>query len=1712
MRRFRTSILCLCSLLVLALLWWGRARLGAQEPAPAFAPAFSAEQIDFTLTRQWRDATSVPVEQARVLKTLGLQEHKASWEELKWEGGTAAGGGTPTTFRYLLVLKAPVAVGAMCATPAEEGKKHSLNGGEVWYLKPGAVMPPNPEDPVQWVKVIFPPAQPLLRFAALPPNTKSQAFLYKDVRTGGASCLDYWHFYARRVWNMTPTGMGYAPGGEAATEADAVPRGAAWSSFDADSGRKQPLAVSKTNPATFILAWETEQTLAGIFLRSSATEVKWFAYTGDARTNPGIAPASAWQPLPIAGEEINTHQFTGWKCTYRWISLPAVKTRALKLQITACDGKQVWINGLGVFSDLGAAPAPTMTARDPRAPFRIAYTLPIDGEVAIALDDAQGRRLRNVQALTPGVRGAADFAWDLKDGAGQYVAPGTYRFNAIVGPPPALHYGLTAYPNIRNFWKDRVPWSTGHAGENGWLSDHCQNWVTVARGDRIYFGAPMAEAGECFIECDLDGKRLWGKHDFDPWTGVDNLAADGQAIYIQSGGRIFRMDPETRKVTKLCTYGRPERKGWLTSMTAWDGKIYIGFAGQALFDNAVSGGVLDLPNCQPKADDKLKNLLRLGGPIPGKENRPLAKTPRGNGLLYLESSQGPQDEQYNVIAFKQPIPLGSLVLPVPTAEEGALRISVLKPDAAYPPDPEVDEDWLPLPELGKPGVWTSVPAPPNTRTRALRLAFTRPSSVTAGKNWFARVEGMRILNRRFESLTAGATVRVNSGTVNARGEWDAQRTAPLGPEKPGVFLLEWAQPQRIDGLAIKEITGARTEIDVWDGPAGAPVTMDGQQHWKTVATYKQPRRVYDYSWKDNYAARYLDGYVEFKDPESGATTPFTTKAVRLRVVEPWYDHGDNEVWRLDGELGHGLHFSQEPIYTLLDTRKCGLLGVAPLRALGGEPLIDPLVYRRIEIFDGTTGALLKELPAQVGWGIACGPKGDLFAISADHTAIVKVDKETGATTPVIKDVRPSRMTVGPDGAFYLCVWDNSGPIRMYGADGKFIRVLGKPGGLQPGMWEPQRLAGVHNFCADKNGSLWLPEHEMIPRRILQYNTKSGELVKEILGNTYYGGGGTLNRYDKSRAYYGRMELGLDWATATSSMRGMLAKDVAAEDLVAIKRDGRLYLVTTPLKLNTTQERATVYLYDEATRTVRAVAAFGGAAGYAPLLTADVLALLPDGAVPTNYTFIWADRNGDEKLQAAEVQLEKKAEGARWTALGPFDGEMGCTSATGRYAVKEILPNGTPIYAKVPAPASLLKLANGNYFTMHSQYEGKGPSENFVVNAQNQKLWGYPASGGVSGLSIPNWTPGLVTNQFCIIGHEVDPGELGEFLVISTNTGQWNLWTADGLLAANVLLHKYDPRGKFLSQPTIAPGERVDPLTASQEHFHGFLTRCEADGKYYAIMGFNHITVLEVRGLEKFRRMKADVTVTAEDLQRARAWEANQAARTIAGRALLAPARQLDVAPEIDGERGPKEWGKTLTQLDDEGKVALSLGYDDTTLYLCWTARGYGALKNSGTAFQQYFKTGACLDFQIGADPAADPMRAKPVKGDSRLLITYVQGEPRVVLYQPVAPGAAPTERWRTFTTAAGETTFDRVVLVDNAEVAMHGDGDFTVEAAIPLATLGLSPKPGMRLKMDWGLLASPDGVQVKQRLYWANRLATGTSDEAVEARLEPRLWGYLAFE
>ena len=1681
----------------------------------AFEPAFDPELVDWSLTRQFVDGKAAEPDGSKVKKVLGFYDGP-NWDREKWEQRPESDAGEHT-YQYLVVLKKPVAVGALCANAGDPPGEYkgSRNGGEVFYLKADAPLPSDLRAGSEaWVKVGFGGAQPFLRFATLPPNTKSQAFLYTDVRAAGPACLTYWQFYRPRLVSMTPAATGYAEGPQ---DAGGLVLGGSWQT------QRKGAPVSAKSPAWYVLAWEQEQALAGVFLYSNASQFRLLSFTGGVGEDPALAPPGSWTPVEFTAEADHKHAFQHWDYRFRWLGFPALKTRALRLQFLGAErgGQDVWVSGLGAFVDLREAPAPVLAARDDRPPFRVPCTLPQAGEVALAVNSTDGKRVRSLFAQIARNRGATEEAWDLKDDAGAYVPPGKYQFSGISSAALELRYEMTPYPNVQQLFPDRVPWITSHSGVHGWLSDHCQNWACATRGDRVYFGAPMAEAGVCLIECDLDGKKLWGKHDFDPWTGVNMMAADENAVYVDRGGPVYRLDPAGHKVTKIFQYGtNPERRGYMSALAAWGGKVALAFTGEPLLDNATVADQVDLANCLPKPpDDEFLRLLRLTGTPPGRDVRPGERKPQGNGRLDLESTFGPEPEQYAVVAFKRPVPLGSVVFPCPAGPE-QVQLSVSKADAPYPPRAKTESDWLPFESQPKPG-WNCLPAPPNTVTRALRVKFARPAD--AKGEWLGRLEGLKLLRRRFAGLFASARVRVNSGEVGVGGVWDAKRTEAVWHDKPGICLLEWDQPQKVSGLALKEVDGAVTEVDVWQGPAAGAIPMEGAAldrkskaaGWRNVATYKQARRSAQYSNENNRFARYLDGYVDFQEEVE-------TRAIRLRVTEQWLDNDtgkDNAACRRhDGRSEHGLHFTQS-YAAALDTRLCGILGVAPLQYVRGEPPLDAMMYERVEIYDGTNGKLVKELPARLGWhGLAFGPKGELYGIAKDHVNIVKVDTETGLCTPVITDSQPHTMAVGPDGLIYVHPWtdDCRVPIRVYDAQGKFLRTIGKGGGWKPGPWDPERLGPVHRMCADRNGSLWLVETDNYPRRIVQFKT-DGTWVKEILGNTFYGsgGGGTLNRYDKRRAYYGRVEFELDWEKHTSRIRGLLAENLESGDIVAARPKGRkeTYLVTTPLSMDPRQSHGAVYLYNEETGTVRLVAALGDATSFRLLRNSAVISLLK-GGVLRDYSFLWSDCNANGQVDADEVQFEKK-KARQSPAVGRFDEELGCVGEGARYEVREFLADGTPVYERKPAPgAPHFRLSDGRLFTLYGTPPGGLPvSEDFVTTPAGEKVWGYPAGGGVSGLNIPPWKPGQVTNEFGIIGHETAPaGDLGEFLVVHANTGQWKIWTADGLLAGQILLHKTDPRARFLGPTVAPPGTRLDPLSANQEHFHGFFTRSEADGKYYVIFGFTNMSIVEVVGLDRFQRFRAEVTVAPEDLQKARAWEAERARRTVASRALVLTARRLARPPVMDGKAGPKEWPAEAASLGEGLNATLTAGYDNQSLYLCWTCKEAGPLKNSGAEYQRLFKSGAGLDFLLATDPGVDPKRQQPAKGDLRLLLTFVEGKPKAVLYQPVAPGAKPEERWETFTAAGGKTAFDRVALLPEVTLAMTGDRDFTVEAAVPLAALGFQVRPGLRLKMDWGVLTTSDGRQVKQRQYWAKSTATGTSDEAVEARLEPYLWGHIRFE
>jgi hypothetical protein len=252
-----------------------------------------------------------------------------------------------------------------------------------------------------------------------------------------------------------------------------------------------------------------------------------------------------------------------------------------------------------------------------------------------------------------------------------------------------------------------------------------------------------------------------------------------------------------------------------------------------------------------------------------------------------------------------------------------------------------------------------------------------------------------------------------------------------------------------------------------------------------------------------------------------------------------------------------------------------------------------------------------------------------------------------------------------------------------------------------------------------------------------------------------------------------------------------------------------------------------------------------------------------------------------------------------------------------------------------------------------------------------------------------------------------------------------------------------------------------------------------------------------------------VTVTQEQVRQALDWDRQKQARRLYERARLIECRRVRGAVTVDGS--PGEWESANAEIEDRG-VSFCIAYDDVNLYVCYTVQRCGPLRNAGNDWKRLFKTGAAVDLQLGADPAAPADRSSPVAGDSRLLMTVAGGKPVAVLYQPAAPGAKPDEAWETHTMVF-RANFDRVVQVPEVRMAaaLLDDG-YCLEAAIPLKTLGLTIKPDLMLKMDWGILVSgPQGTEVMQRLYWANPQTAIVSDEAAEAMLHPDLWGIVRF-
>jgi FlgD Ig-like domain len=190
--------------------------------------------------------------------------------------------------------------------------------------------------------------------------------------------------------------------------------------------------------------------------------------------------------------------------------------------------------------------AKVLRQQQPQGPVTINYDLPKDAQVTMAINDANGRRVRNLIAAQPRTKGANVEHWDGLDDDGKPVPAGHYTFAAIYHDGIHLKYAMS-YANPGN-----PTWVTPD-GHGGFYADHTAPQAVATAGDGVALACPMGEAGQCVIGCDLTGQRQWGLANRVAFDGGHiSLATDGKTLWVASEGKttsIYRVNLATGQYT-----------------------------------------------------------------------------------------------------------------------------------------------------------------------------------------------------------------------------------------------------------------------------------------------------------------------------------------------------------------------------------------------------------------------------------------------------------------------------------------------------------------------------------------------------------------------------------------------------------------------------------------------------------------------------------------------------------------------------------------------------------------------------------------------------------------------------------------------------------------------------------------------------------------------------------------------------------------------------------------------------------------------------------------------------------------------------------------------------------------------------------------------------------------------------------------------------------
>jgi len=797
-----------------------------------------------------------------------------------------------------------------------------------------------------------------------------------------------------------------------------------------------------------------------------------------------------------------------------------------------------------------------------------------------------------------------------------------------------------------------------------------------------------------------------------------------------------------------------------------------------------------------------------------------------------------------------------------------------------------------------------------------------------------------------------------------------------------------------------------------------------------------------------------------------------------------------------------------------------------LAASGGRLYVSCRAAGVLAVLDAASGARTGELKLDAPGPLAVAG-ASLLAVSG--TAIVKIDPATGLATPLVPAGRLDPAGIAADAAGTFYVSDaKTHQVHAFDAGGKPLRVIGKPGGPYVGAYDPERMVNPRGLAVASNGWLWVTEDRWTPKRLAAWDPRTGKVLVEKFGPTSYGAPGAgFDTADPSRWIGQGASWSLDFAAKTAVCRSILGPVPGSlMHWRFLRQDGRTFLYGSG-------QSNTLYAWQD-DGSIRPLACFGSAHHFSysrdwnpPAAFVEAFNRAyprmkyqagQDGRPPHGPGVLWVDRSGDGEMQADEFEFTAEGIAMGSGAWGHDLADLTIrvpVTVKGRPSIAVLAPEGidargVPKYPRladaVAAAVPLRDLPALHYrgIQVESAVDRRGnvllkTDPVMTCFAPDGALrWRYPNRwSDVHGShDAPLPETGVMQGTLFFLGM-APLDETADVTVLNGNHGRFFVLTSDGLYLDEMF-------------KDVRMGAPIDATLIGGECFGGFFAKSERDGAYYLQSGHTDYRIFRVRGLDRVRRGQGTVSVSADQAVAADNRLRRRAAETPRTREASVPFRAKP--PAIDGH--DNDWtGEPTLRWDKSGQfpVRVRMAYDDTRLYLHYTVADASPWVNGGKDATLLFKTGDSVDLQLGTDPAADPKRTAPVPGDLRLLIAPFEGGNVAILYRHRVPGAKDPV---TFTCPWRSERVDVVRRVEGAAIAVvRENGQYKVEAAVPLAELGLAAPAGRTLRADLGVIyGDPDGTINMLRSYWSNPATGLVNDVPGEIMLAPHLWGTLRFE